>query len=537
MNWCKKINKEESEKFLKDLDFFSTHNHTEISNFRLRDCIIKIPQLINRAIDLGYKGVCITDHEALTGHVRFIRRYKELKKLRNRYLSQTPEENEKDKEIQDNLKYLINFNDSFKIGLGNEIYLINSMEDVTTNYVSGETKFWHFILIAKDKIGYEQIERISSESAWKNWFKRFRMEWVPTVKSEMEEIIGDNKGHIIAQSACLGSELDNLILKYLETNDINDKRKIHNFITWAINLFGKENFFLEIQPCKLKYDENGNPLIHPQVLVNQFMFVLSKAYGLSIVVSTDSHFLSLEDKEIHASYLRGDDDDKSKGREAGDFYDATYMFDKIDLVQTLSEYLTLEQIKQALDGTMKVWDMIEEIDLSHPVIVPTDKKLPKFELRHTLKPWYKKYEYIKKYAESDNIQDQYLFYLVENGMDNMKQWEDSEYVFETYDENGRLIEQETRIVTLEQKIARLNEEFSSFWQISEKVKQPLSAYYVLVRGLCHEVIWKHSYLGTGRGSAGGSFICYLIEITQINPLKLDLPFWRHSSPLRPELPD
>ena len=65
------------------LPFFSTHNHTEISNFRLRDCIIKLDELINRAIELGYNGICFTDHEALSGHVRLIKRYKDLKKWRS----------------------------------------------------------------------------------------------------------------------------------------------------------------------------------------------------------------------------------------------------------------------------------------------------------------------------------------------------------------------------------------------------------------------------------------------------------------------
>ena len=58
-----------------------------------------------------------------------------------------------------------------------------------------------------------------------------------------------------------------------------------------------------------------------------------------------------------------------------------------------------------------------------------------------------------------------------------------------------------------------------------------------IRGLIHEVMWKVSFVGIARGSCGGIYICYLSEITQINPLKFDLPFWRHSSPLRPELPD
>lgn len=513
MNVYTPLTDEEVDEVYKEIQgFHSTHNHTEISNFRLRDCIIRVEELLDKAISLGYKGVCCTDHEALSAHVRLVKHYDELKENGN-----LPE--------------------GFKIGLGNEIYLINDMEDVTNNYISGVTKYYHFILIAKDEKGYEQLKRISSESAWKNWFKQKGMERVPTIKREMEEIIGGEKGHLIFQSACLGSELDNLILEYLETNSKEKKKEIGDFIRWCINLAGKENFFLEIQPCIIKFDEEGNPIQHPQAIVNQFMFKLAKGYGLNIVCSTDSHYASKEDRGVHESYLKADDEEKGKNREVADFYETTYMFDIKELIKTLSTHLTKEEIIFALNGTMEVYNKISEIKLKHSTIVPRDKKIPNFNIKGALKQYYNKYEYIKKYAESNDIQDQYLLYLIENGLDKLSQWGESKFHFATFDSQGNIIEEHDKIVTQEEKIVRINEELSSFWQISEKLNQKLSAYYVLVRGLVQEVIWKVSYLGPGRGSAGGSYICYLIEITQINPLKYDLPFWRHSSPLRPELPD
>lgn len=543
MTWYNVLDRNIVETMLQEIGFFSTHNHTEISNYRLRDCIIRIPELINRALELGYAGVCCTDHEALSAHVRLIKRYNELKKLYDVYSSiksdpiKLDKELSTNKDLKKNLKWVELFTPDFKIGLGNEIYLIDSMEDVTTNYKSGITKYYHFILIAKDAKGYEQIKRISSENAWKNWFKQGRMERVPTIKSELEEIIGDEKGHLIAQSACLGSELDSLILEYVETEDESIKKRIDKFIKWCIKVFGKENFYLEIQPCVIKQDENGNNIPHAQAIVNQFMFKLSEAYGLKVVCSTDSHFTLKEDRTVHEAYLKADDDDKKSNREVGEFYETTYMFAKDELIENLSVYLTKEQIEFAFKGTMDVYDKIEHFELYHSTIVPTDKKIPKFELRHTLKNWYDKYEYLKKFSESDDIQDRYLLYLVENGMDKLNQWGNTTYHFATYDKDGKVIEEHDKIVQQEEKIARINEEFSSFWQISEKLHQKLSAYYVLVRGLVQEVMWKVSYVGPGRGSAAGSYVCYLIEITQVNPLKYDLPFWRHSSPLRPELPD
>ena len=55
--------------FLNTLNYFSGHNHSDYSNFKGRDSICKITNLIDRGYELGYKGVAITDHEVLTGHV------------------------------------------------------------------------------------------------------------------------------------------------------------------------------------------------------------------------------------------------------------------------------------------------------------------------------------------------------------------------------------------------------------------------------------------------------------------------------------
>ena len=49
---------------------FSIHNHTEFSNFRLLDSIIKLPQLVQRGKDIGLTGLAVTDHETLAQSIR-----------------------------------------------------------------------------------------------------------------------------------------------------------------------------------------------------------------------------------------------------------------------------------------------------------------------------------------------------------------------------------------------------------------------------------------------------------------------------------
>ena len=52
------------------MDRCDIHNHTRYSNLRLRDALATPEQLINRALELGLKGISISDHEALSGHIK-----------------------------------------------------------------------------------------------------------------------------------------------------------------------------------------------------------------------------------------------------------------------------------------------------------------------------------------------------------------------------------------------------------------------------------------------------------------------------------
>ena len=192
---------------------FEVHSHTHYSNLRLVDCINKPKNLINRAIDLGLSGIAITDHECL---------------------SCAPEINAYQFKILDE-------HPDFKIAIGNEIYLTETRD-------KGQTYF-HFILIAKDAIGFRMLRELSSYS-WMNSYEDRRMERVPTLKSELAEKINQyGKGHLIATTACLGGELSQLTKALVETEDYNLKVQINDFIQFCLSLFG-DDFYIECAPGK-----------------------------------------------------------------------------------------------------------------------------------------------------------------------------------------------------------------------------------------------------------------------------------------------
>ena len=192
---------------------FEVHSHTHYSNLRLLDCINRPKDLVNRAIELGLKGIAITDHETLSSHMEL-----------NIY----------QKEIQET-------NPDFKIALGNEIYL-------TPNRENGQ-RYYHFILIAKNKEGHRALRELSS-IAWMNSYWDRGMERVPTTYEELENIVKKYPNSLIATTACLGGELSVNTLALINAEKINDKKSaetahnnIVNFLLWCKGLFGEDYLF------------------------------------------------------------------------------------------------------------------------------------------------------------------------------------------------------------------------------------------------------------------------------------------------------
>ena len=146
----------------------SIHNHTEYSNLRLRDCIIKLEDLIKKAIDLGHKVVGFTDHE-------FVGSWIKIEKLMKKY-------------------------PDIKILRGNEIYLVRNGLNAE-NYNRDYDRYYHFILLAKDLIGAKQIMEISTR-AWKRSYMARGMRRVPTYYQDLFDIIATNPGHVIGTTAC-----------------------------------------------------------------------------------------------------------------------------------------------------------------------------------------------------------------------------------------------------------------------------------------------------------------------------------------------
>ena len=439
------------------------HCHTDGSNLRMRDCIVKTKDLIDYAYEMGMKAVALTDHASISNHIKAMQYSQQLQK--------------EGKDI--------------KVLLGDEIYLVDDVVDVQENYVGGETKFYHLILIAKNRKGHDQLRAINAKG-WESSFMTGKLRRVPNDKKQIEEIIGNDKGNLILSTACIGGELGS---RYL--NGQPDKAR--EFLKWCIEWFTPECVAVEIQP-------SHNP---DQIEFNKWAIQTAKEYGVRCIVTCDVHYLKPEHHDIHAAFLKSSEADRG---ETQDFYETTWM---MNYEQKAAYFDYLEQDK-LIEIVNNGWDLVkdcEDYTLEHITIIPErDLSGVDCTVRHIFKDWYNKYPYISKFAHSEYQQDQYFLKMVEDG-------------FVEKDE-----------IYNDENIGRINWEMEQLWLISDKLGARMSAYYNLVDYII-DLCWEIGFVGISRGSVTGYYTAYLIDMQQLNPIKWNLPAYRHLNAERVSWPD
>lgn len=483
-------------------DRIETHSHLDTSNIRLLDCTNTAQALLEKSIELGLKGIAVTDHETVSAHVKVM-------------------------QLRDKMKKEGKMPEDFKVIFGNEIYLIDSLEEVRDNYQGGgKTKFPHFILLAKNKKGHEALRKLSSQ-AWINSFYTGTMERVPTEKEFMYNLLSQEeyKGTLMATSACLGSESSIHILGMAENwNDYHmtpeqvenyeyHETRLKMFIEFNINLFGKENFYLELQPSP----------DYEQRTVNEKLVELSKEYNLKMVIANDVHYLRPEDREIHSAYLRSKEDE----RETDSFYAHTYLHTIEETFEKMS-YINKEIIEDAFKTSLEIGEKCEDYTLEASTQIPISR-LPEFEVQHIFANGYEQYKYINFMANSESEQDRYLVHCIEKGFQE-------KVPYHTFTKER-----------FHEYIDRIDSELGQLWEMSVKLNaeiedkskhQHMSSYYVTTLKIV-ELIWgddcgddslkEGSLLGAGRGSAVAFLINFLTGITLVNPMEygIEIPYWRH----------
>ena len=440
------------------------HSHTMYSNLRLLDSINRPDKLIERAQEIGLTGIAITDHEALSSHIQVNMIAEELQKKESK----------------------------FKIALGNEIYLVDKREN-------GQ-RYWHFILIAKDAEGHRQLRELST-AAWLNSYWDRGLERVPTLKSDLENIVKKNPGHLIATSACIGGELSGNVLIMENARQTGDKETaskakldIINFVCWCMSLFGSD-FYIECAPGASR----------DQIIVNKKLVEMAPQFGCKMVIGSDAHYLKKEDRFVHEAYLNS----KGGERETAAFYEYAYLQTEEEIIKNLTPSI-VDSYEEMCKNSMEIWDKIEFYDLTHPQVIPSVevKDYPKKENSGLGK----QFPVLREMYISDNKYERYWVNECINKL--MKIQKNNNTYF-----------------------ARLEEEARVKKIIGEKLGTNMFSYPIT---LAHyvDMFWEcGSMVGAGRGSSCSGLNHYLLGITQLDPIKWELPFWRYLNEDRTELGD
>ena len=225
-------------------DFVPLHLHTEYS---LLDGAIKIDELIEQAVRYKMPAVAITDHGNLCGAIEF---YAKARKK------------------------------GIKPIIGCEVYVApQSHKDrakTSIDNLSEEAAF-HLILLARDLQGYRNLTTLVTKAYLDGFYYKPRID---------KDLLGQYSGGLIGLSACLKGEIS----YYLKSGNISSAREAALHYK---NLFGPENFYLEIQG-------NGMP---EQEEVNRLLIELGKDLHIPMVATNDCHYLMKDDAKAHEILL------------------------------------------------------------------------------------------------------------------------------------------------------------------------------------------------------------------------------------------
>ena len=431
----------------------SLHNHTEYSNERLRDSINRAEDLINYALELGQEVIAITEHETVSNAVKVEKLYSKIKSKSS----------------------------NFKVILGNEIYLCRDGLN-GANFTKGDDKYYHFILLARDAVGHQQIRELSTR-AWMRSYATGKMRRVPTYYQDLIDIVGANPGHVIGSTACLGGFLGTKLLQWNQQGqDEQFYNQIKNWLSSIENIFGKGNFYLEMQPSRDR----------EQIFVNKEILKLSEELNIPYIITTDSHYLTKEDAPIHKAFLNSQEGD----REVDSFYATTYLMGTEELEDYMNDYMTVEFFQKAYENIIEIKNKCEDYSLRKALKIPSLKWKQPTKTYNIMEyqNWFNKIPYLKTFYNSDFEGDRLMVDLILNKIESDPRLQNKE----TYEE--------------------LNNNLEITWISSEVNKAHWSAYFLNLQHIL-DVCWDAgTIVGPGRGSGVGFLLLYILDIIQINPM-------------------
>ena len=428
------------------MSFTHLHVHTEYS---LLDGSSKIKEITKRAAELGMDSLAITDHGVMYGVIDFYKAAKEA---------------------------------GIKPVLGCEVYVApGSRFDKEAG--TGEDKYNHLVLLAENNTGYQNLMKIVSRGFTEGFYYKPRVD---------KELLREFHEGIIATSACLAGEVQ----RYLARGMYEEAKRVA--LSYQ-DIFGKDNFFLELQ-------DHG---IAEQHYVNPQLLRMSEETGIELICTNDVHYTYADDADAHDILLCIQTGKKVTDENRMRYTGGQYYLKSPEEMAELFKYAP-----QAVANTEKIAERCN-VEIEFGVT-----KLPKFAVPQGYTSW------------------TYLNYLCYEGL--KKRYPDQAADI-SVDEFVRLANEEA-VEDRKDVVIKIAEDTNNIFQ---RLAYELSVIYSMGYVDYFLIVWdyinfakRHDIpVGPGRGSAAGSIVSYCLEITDLDPIKYSLIFERFLNPERVSMPD
>jgi len=278
-------------------EFVHLHTH---SDYSLLDGASSIKKMVAKASALGMKHIGLTDHGNMFGALRF---YEECRSA------------------------------GINPVVGCEVYVAPGSRYVKSGAETGN-KYYHLVLLAKSEKGYKNLIELCSAGYTEGFYYKPRVD---------DEILAQYCEDLIASSACIAGEIPALILG-------GQPEKAEAKALFYRDLFGEENFYLELQDHGLK----------EQKIANKGIIGISKKTGIPLIATNDSHYIDKQDANAQDILLcigtgRHKNDEKRMRFGGDDFYFKSQkeMFD------------VFPELPEALSNTVKLAEKCD-VQITYP---------------------------------------------------------------------------------------------------------------------------------------------------------------------------
>jgi len=219
-------------------EFVHLHLHTEYS---LLDGACRLDKLVERAHELKFSSMALTDHGVLYGAVDFYKAARER---------------------------------GIKPIIGCEVYVApgSRLEKKSTGG-GGRDVYHHLVLLAQNQAGYQNLIQLATKAHLEGYYYKPRID---------KEILAQHREGLIALSGCLASEIPEAITR-------NELARAREAIDWFKQTLGPDNFYLELQ----------NHGIAEQAKVNQHLIPWAREFGLKCVATNDVHYIEKQHSHAH----------------------------------------------------------------------------------------------------------------------------------------------------------------------------------------------------------------------------------------------